>query len=152
MIIRILIFLVLNFGALALGGFFTGTGVSSDWYYTINKAPWTPQGWVFGFAWTTIMLCYSMYMAYLMPRVENKKFLIGIYILQWILNVSWNPVFFYFRQIGAGLLIIIALTMLVGYFLFKYLPLIRIWSLWIAPYFVWLLIATSLNIYLFLYN
>jgi tryptophan-rich sensory protein len=143
---------MLNFGALALGGFFTGTGVSSEWYYTINKAPWTPPGWVFGFAWTTIMLCYSMYMAYLLPRVENKRFLISIYTIQWFLNVAWNPIFFYFKQIGGGLVIIVALTMLVGYFLFKYLPLIRIWSLWIAPYFVWLLIATSLNIYLFLYN
>ena len=152
MIIRILIFLILNFGALALGGIFTSKGLTSDWYYHLKIAPWTPPGWVFGFAWTSIMICFSVYMAYLIPKVENKRFLVVIYALQWILNVAWNPVFFYFQQIGAGLTIIISLTVLVGYFLFKYLPLIRIWSLCIAPYFIWLLIASSLNVYLFIYN
>ncbi|MDG2281196.1 MAG: tryptophan-rich sensory protein, partial [Flavicella sp.] len=52
MIKRILLFLVLNFTALAVGGLFTGTGVSSDWYQNLNQAPWTPPGWVFGFMWT----------------------------------------------------------------------------------------------------
>lgn len=152
MIKRILIFLVLNFGALVLGGFFTGTGVTSDWYYTLNKAPWSPPGWVFGAAWTSIMLFFSFYMAFLWPRVEDRKSLIMLYSIQWILNVAWNPVFFYFHQIGLGLVVIVALTVLVGYFLFRFLHLIRVWSLWIAPYFIWLLIATSLNVYLFWYN
>lgn len=152
MIFRLIVFLVLNFGALALGGLFTSKGVTSDWYYNLKIAPWTPPGWVFGFAWTTIMFCFSFYMAYLIAKVENRRFLISIYIFQWILNVAWNPVFFYFHQIGLGLVVIVALTVLVGYFLFKYLPLIKVWSLWIAPYFIWLLIATSLNVYLYLYN
>ena len=46
MIIQLIIFLLLNFGALALGGLFTGSGVSSDWYNGLNKAPWTPPGWM----------------------------------------------------------------------------------------------------------
>lgn len=152
MIYRLIIFLILNFGALALGGYFTGAGVTSDWYFTLDKAPWTPPGWVFGSAWTTIMICFSFYMAYLLPSVESKKFLLSLYVLQWILNVSWNPVFFYFHQIGLGLVFIVALTVLVGYFLFRFLPLIRVWSLWLMPYFVWLMIASSLNVYLFFYN
>ena len=152
MIIRTIIFLALNFGAIVLGAYFTGPGVSSHWYDTIHKAPWTPPGWVFGFAWTTIMICFSIYMAYLLSKVEDKKFIIVLYALQWILNVAWNPVFFYFQQIGAGLALILALTVLIGYFLFRYFPLTRIWSLGIAPYFLWLLIATSLNIYMVLYN
>jgi len=55
MIYRLITFLLLNFGALAVGGFFTGKGVPSYWYSDLIKAPWTPPGWVFGFAWTTIM-------------------------------------------------------------------------------------------------
>jgi len=39
MAIRIIIFLLINFGALALGGLFTGKGVPSDWYQELNKAP-----------------------------------------------------------------------------------------------------------------
>jgi hypothetical protein len=36
---RIIIFLLINFGALAIGSFFTGKGVPSDWYEGLIKAP-----------------------------------------------------------------------------------------------------------------
>ena len=150
--LRILIFLALNFGALAIGGLFTGKGVPSEWYANMNKAPWTPPGWVFGAAWTTIMICYSLYMAYLWPAAENKGFLIALFVVQWILNVSWNPTFFYFHQIFMALLIIVGLTAVVGKFLFHYQPLLKLKSLLILPYFIWLLIATSLNAYSWLKN
>ena len=70
---KIILFLVLNFGALAIGSYFTDSGASSDWYQNLNKAPWTPAGWVFGAAWTSIMICYSVYMAYLIKINRNKK-------------------------------------------------------------------------------
>lgn len=44
MLLKVVVFLALNFGALAIGGFFTGIGVSSEWYTQLNKAPWTPPG------------------------------------------------------------------------------------------------------------
>ena len=61
MILRTIIFLLINFAGLFIGGLFTGEGVPSDWYQNLNKAPWTPPGWVFGFAWTTIMICFSLF-------------------------------------------------------------------------------------------
>lgn len=152
MIIRSIIFLILNFGALALGGMFTGKGVPSDWYVNLSKAPWTPPGWVFGAAWTTIMLCYSVYMAKLWSLLDTKKMLVSLYALQWVLNVSWNPAFFYFNKVLLALVLIISLTILVGFFLFYYSKKQKIYTLFIAPYFIWLLIATSLNGYIYLYN
>ncbi|MGE0589800.1 MAG: TspO/MBR family protein [Cyclobacteriaceae bacterium] len=152
MIVRVIIFLILNFGALAIGGIFTGKGVPSDWYVALNKAPWTPPGWVFGFAWTTIMLCFSVYMAYLWPAIENKKLIVALYAIQWILNVSWNPVFFCLHQVGLALIVIILLTALVGFLLFYSWPMLRAKSLLIAPYFIWLLVASSLNGYIFFKN
>ena len=152
MIYRVIIFLVINFAALALGGLFTSKGVPSDWYAGLAKAPWTPPGWVFGTAWTTIMICFSFYMAYLWPAAENKNLLIGLFIVQWILNVSWNPAFFYFHQVTAGLAIITGLTLLVGFFLFYYWPQLKLKAVFILPYFIWLLIATSLNGYIYFKN
>lgn len=149
---RLVIFLLINFSALAIGGIFTGKGVPSEWYVELNKAPWTPPGWMFGFAWTTIMILFSIYLAYLWPTVDNKKLLIGIYLIQWILNVAWNPVFFYFHQVLIGLLCIVLLTIVVAYFLFHFWPNLKLKSLLIVPYFVWLLIASSLNAYVYWYN
>jgi len=152
MIYRLIIFMALNFAALAIGGLFTSKGVSSDWYIVIVKAPWTPPGWVFGAAWTSIMICFGVYMAYLWPIIENKNILIGLYAVQWILNVGWNPTFFYYHNIFAGLLLISGLTVLIGFFLFFYWPELKLKSTLILPYFIWLIIATSLNGYILLKN
>lgn len=152
MIYRIIIFLVLNFAALGIGGLFTGKGVPSDWYTNLNKAPWTPPGWVFGFAWTTIMICFAVYMAYAWAKVPNVKLLAVLFAIQWVLNIAWNPAFFYFQNVSLGLLIISLLTMLVAYFLINYRADVKIYSLFILPYFVWLLIATSLNAYILIKN
>lgn len=88
MILRTILFLVINFGALGIGSYFTGSGVSSEWYQTLNKAPWTPPGWFFGFAWTTIMICFSIYLAFLWPLVDNTQKLILLFSIQWVLNVG----------------------------------------------------------------
>jgi tryptophan-rich sensory protein len=152
MILRTLLFLIINFAALGIGSLFTNSGVSSDWYQTLNKAPWTPPGWVFGAAWTTIMICFSIYMASAYEVVWNKKVLITLFSVQWVLNVLWNPVFFYYHHVIGGLIIITALTLIVGIFLFRYGAVMKLKSLLILPYFFWLLIATSLNAYIFLRN
>lgn len=152
MIYRLTIFLVINFAALSLGSYLGGKGRSSNWYASIAKAPWTPPGWVFGVSWFTIMICFSIYLAYLWPIVDNKKLLIGLLALQYLLNIAWNPVFFYYHNILAGLIIIIGLSAVVGFFLFFYWDALKYKSLLIMPYFIWLLIATSLNGYSVLKN
>jgi len=152
MIYRLIILLIINFGALAIGSFYTGKGVPSDWYIGLVKAPWTPPGWVFGSAWTVIMICFSIYMSYLWPLIENKNFLITLFIFQLFLNISWNPTFFYYNNVLLGLIIISGLTIIVGAFIFLYWSELKFKTVLILPYFIWLLIATSLNGYIFLKN
>ena len=148
---NIIIFLIINFAALGIGGFLMGDGPSGEYYQSINKAPWTPPGWVFGAAWTLIMVCFSVYMAYWL-KAENDIIVWGLFALQFVLNVGWNPLFFYFHLALPGLLVIIALTALVGYLLVSNWSLLGNVSLLIVPYFVWLCIATSLNWYVLLKN
>lgn len=146
------IFLIINFAALALGGLATGTAVTGEWYTTINKAPWTPPGWVFGAAWTSIMICYAVFMAFAWNSVADKKRLATLFSIQWVLNVSWTPVFFVYQHVLIGLIIISGLTVLIGYFLVHYRTVVKGKALLMLPYFIWLLIATSLNLYILLYN
>lgn len=152
MIYRLIIFLIINLGALSLGSIFTNQGVPSEWYINLAKAPWTPPGWMFGFAWTTIMICFSIYMAYLWSYKVHKPLLIRLFIFQWILNAGWSPTFFYYHNILAGLFIIVGLTLLIGFFLFYYFSELKLKSILILPYAIWLLIATSLNAYILMYN
>ena len=149
---RFFLFLVINFGALAVGSLFTNAGVASDWYAGLAKAPWTPPGWVFGAAWTTIMICFAIYLALLWPRTGNKRMLMGLYALQLILNIAWNPTFFEYKDPLTALFVITALTVLIGYFLIRYWSKLKWASALLFPYFIWLLIATSLNAYIWLNN
>ena len=151
MALRFVLFLILNFGALALGGLFTNSGVNSEWYSNLNQAPWTPPGWVFGAAWTTIMICFTFYMTIVLHRADDKRKLLILFAIQWILNVSWNPIFFYFHHIGFGLIVICGLTILIAFLLFHYRAMLKGYTLLLLPYFIWLIIATSLNAYIFLH-
>ena len=147
----LILFLLINFSALAIGSWLMNSGPTSNWYLTLNKAPWTPAGWVFGVAWTTIMICFSIYLSYLVTEKVTDTFWL-LFIIQLVLNVSWNFVFFNQHAIGFGLLIIVLLTVLVGYYLFSFRSEMKLKSLLMLPYFVWLLIATSLNAYSYLKN
>ena len=75
----VFIFLIINFGALAIGNWLMANGPQTQWYINLNKAPWTPPGWVFGAAWTSIILCFSIYMAYLYKLKPNIT-VIGLFI------------------------------------------------------------------------
>jgi tryptophan-rich sensory protein len=143
-----LIFLSLNFIALALGGLFTADGVSSEWYQTLNKAPWTPPGWVFGAAWTFLMICYAIYLAIVWKEKSLQKKNLVLYALQWILNVSWNPIFFYHHQDILGLINLVLLSaVIIGTSIIN-LKSFRAATALILPYIIWLCIATSLNAYI----
>jgi len=148
----IVLFTVLNFGALAIGSYLSGDGAISDWYQNLNKAPWTPPGWVFGAAWTFLMLCYSVFLIFEQENTANGTFFWGMYSLQWLFNVAWNPLFFkyHWSVIALGDLVLLALVI--------YLSLYRAvrWRSWkmalILPYAIWILLAVSLNAYIVLNN
>lgn len=152
MIFRVLIFLLVNFSALAIGGYFTVDGVPSDWYTNLSKAPWTPPGWVFGAAWSTIMICFSFFMSYAWKYTNDRNFLIVLFTIQIILNIGWNPAFFYFHQVLLGLIVISILTLLIAYILYYYWKVLKLKSILIFPYLLWLIIATSLNAYVLFNN
>lgn len=148
---HIIIFLVINFAALSIGTWLMDNGPQTNWYLNLNKAPWTPPGWVFGVAWTTIMICFSIYMAYLFKIHSHLKLKI-LFSIQFVLNVSWNYVFFNQHLTTIGLINIILLTALVLKLLLDYSKPLKLKSIFILPYLIWLCIATSLNAYIVFNN
>lgn len=147
-----ILFLAINFGGLALGSWLMDNGPTSDWYLNLNKAPWTPPGWVFGVAWTFIMLCFSWYLAELF-KDRKSKFLWIIYGLQVTLNVSWNWVFFNQHLTKLGLIIIGLLLLVIFYFFITFRnDRLKYAKYLLLPYLVWLCIATSLNAYIVFNN
>ena len=147
----VIVFLAINFAALAIGSWLMNNGPQTAWYENLNQAPWTPPGWVFGVAWTTIMVCFSIYMAYLYKAFPTNK-VITLFIIQFICNIIWNYIFFNQHLIGLGLFVIILLTLIITAFIFSYTKQLKFKSILILPYFIWLCIATSLNAYILINN
>ncbi|MBV7267722.1 TspO/MBR family protein [Winogradskyella luteola] len=147
-----IIFLIINFGGLAIGNWFMGDAVTGEWYNNLNKAPWTPPGWVFGFAWTTIMLCFSYYLAELFIE-RSKVTLWFVFLFAWLLNMSWNWFFFNQKMVNVGLIVLILLTLTILYFFITFRHDRLKWAKYLLlPYLIWLCIATSLNAYILLNN
>ncbi len=152
---RFLIFLLINFGALALGALFMGESpADNEWYKNLNKAPWTPPGWVFGFAWSFIMITFSLYMSRVFVEFNGVllRKLMVLFSLQVVFNILWNPVFFHWHLSLLGLFILVFIIVLLVFIHLDFSDKKKFNTLLIAPYFLWLLVAFSLNLYVVLYN
>lgn len=144
---RLLLFFLLNFGALALGSYLMGEGPTGTWYSELNKAPWTPPGWVFGAMWTLIMICLSIFMNKAVQVEVLSKTILWIYSIQLVLNILWNPLFFDLNWMGWALIEIILLVFVVGFMAIKAKPFLPQFTWLLAPYIAWLCIAITLNAY-----
>ena len=146
------LFLITNFAGLYFGNILMNEGPSSAWYLLLNQAPWTPPGWVFGIAWITIMLCFSFYLASLIRIIDSVNFW-AIYTVQCILNISWNYVFFNLQKTVTGLIIISLLTVVMVFYFYKFKnQQLKYTKYLLSPYILWLFIASSLNLYIVIYN
>lgn len=138
-------FLFFNFLALAIGSYFTGPGVISSDYVEAQKAPWTPPGWFFGFAWTALMIAYAWACVVTWSRTQNRRRFLQLYGAQWLLNVLWNPLFFFWGLAGWAWveITVLFIVLAVQYLAFRREAGVAAWG-WI-PYLIWLLVANSLN-------
>lgn len=147
----LLLFLLINFSALAIGSWLMNDGPQTEWYTNLNQAPWSPPGWVFGIAWSTIMVLFSVYMTFLI-QVNRSQKVIVLFSIQFVLNVIWNYLFFNQHLITLGLLNILLLTVFMFYFLIAFKHSLKNKRFFVLPYCIWLVLASSLNLYIALYN
>lgn len=75
------------------------------WYAGLDKAPWTPPGWVFPVAWTVLYVAMAVAAARVAP-LSGAGLALALFALQIALNTLWTPVFFGAHRTGAGLIIL----------------------------------------------
>lgn len=147
----VIFFLVINLGSLALGSWLMNDGPRTDWYFNLNRAPWSPPGWLFGVAWTTIMVCFSILLAELFSKKASKNIKIA-FTLQVFLNIMWNYIFFNQHMILLGLINLILLTVIIYYIFFTTKEEAPKYRFLLLPYMIWSVLAISLNTYILIYN
>lgn len=130
-----------------LGSQFTSLGM--PWYDALARSSITPPGWVFGAAWTTIYITATISALLLYrskPKDRYRRHLLLLFAFNAALNVFWTQLFFGKFMIGAALIEIIALlavtTILMIMLWWRELKLA---SVLLLPYVLWLCLATYLN-------
>ncbi len=130
-----------------LSGALAGSGSSNSWFATLAKPSAMPPGWVFPVAWTLlyILVGFALAMIVYAKGASGRGIAIGLFAVQFALNLAWSPTFFAAHQIGAAFAII--LLMIVAT-LATTLAFARIRSraaLLMLPYLAWLCFAAWLN-------
>ena len=94
----------------------------------------------------------TLYREKLKENKEKLAFAIGLFVMQWCFNVFWNPVFFVHHALVLGCVFILLLFLVLVVFHVKFVNKKPIELGLILPYLLWLCVAFSLNLYVFLRN
>jgi translocator protein len=88
---------------LCLAASATAVFVSTDgWYAGLNKQAWNPPEWIFGPVWTLLNVLMAA-TACLLWRTGGRKrrsWSLGLFLVQWLLDALWTPLFFVMDRSG----------------------------------------------------
>ena len=137
-------------------GFFIGMLTKSSipsWYAHLNKSPLTPPNYAFSIVWSVLYALIGIN-GWLIwnEKIATTKNMKLLYILQYILNVSWSPLFFSLHLTGAALICLIGLIAATIALIYECYNHIKIAAVLLIPYLGWLLLAVHLNWYVWKFN
>jgi len=141
--------LILPAAILLLGmasGWLSGSGNRSPWFATIAKPWFMPPGWVFPVVWTILYLMMGVALAQVVgSHAPERPTAIGLFAVQLVLNLAWSPIFFAAHRIRLALAVMILLDVTVVGTILVFARIGPAPALLLAPYLVWLALATALN-------
>lgn len=131
-----------------------GQSGDSDWYRELNKAPWTPPGWVFPVMWSALyaLMGVAAWLVWNEGGFAVQGYPLGVYIIQLGLNFLWTPIFFGMHRPDYALVEIVMLWLGIAVTIYLFLPVKPIAAYLLIPYIGWVSIAFSLNWYIWMYN
>lgn len=126
----------------------------TTWYHSLNSPALTPPDWIFVPVWFVLYVLMFVSLAfYIISNDANKKLGYIFFVIQFLLNLSWSPVFFGLKSILGGFIVIVLLDIFVYLTLRAFCKASKWACIFLTPYFLWILFATYLNSgYLFLNN
>ncbi len=120
----------------------------TNWYADLNKPFFSPPNWIFGPVWSLLYIL----MGVAVGRVQGigldnllAKKGVGFFIMQFIMNLIWTPVFFALKQPMLALGIIIVLWIMIFMTIRAFRQVDKTSALLMYPYLMWVSFATALN-------
>ena len=137
------------------GVMFTPSHSDDAWYNALTNSVITPDGWVFGFAWTIL---YALLGIALFLIINNKKTRVNkakayaLFISQLVLNGLWTYLFFGLHLVGLSVVCLIVLLAVSSWMLVAFKPISKPASYLVWPYVLWLCFALYLNATIWILN
>jgi translocator protein len=138
----------------SLGSLVTITGPGS-WYSTLQKPFFTPPGWVFAPVWITLFILMGIALCLVWESGTGKRdvqIALGIFGVQFILNVIWSFLFFGLRSPILGFIDILLLWVMIVMTMRAFYRVKKSAAYFLIPYITWVSIALALNGAIFFMN
>lgn len=140
-----------------VGSLFTTPAIGSNWYAGLVKPTWMPPPWLFAPIWILLfaLMGISLYLVWhrqalirangFMARVGTGKWSVGLFFLQFALNIFWSIIFFGLHNQAVAFveIIFLWLAILATIIVFSKISKAAAWLL--APYILWVSFAGFLN-------
>ncbi len=128
------------------GAFFTNSGL--DWYQGLAKPVFTPPNRIFGPVWTILYLLMGIALFLVWRKgFANAagKTALAAFILQFVFNALWTPIFFWAKQplIALGDIVILWLAIIAT--IVSFWKVSRAAGILLVPYIIWVSFAAVLN-------
>ncbi len=137
-------------GWLALCFAASGTAifVSVDgWYTGLNKPQWNPPAWVFAPVWTLLyaMMAVAAWLVWREGGWKTQRRALVLFLLQWLLNALWTPLFFGMHRVGLAFAEITLLWLMLAATVVSFWSVRRAAAYLMLPYLAWVSFAAALN-------
>jgi translocator protein len=132
-------------------GFFSGAVAGSDegniWFYGLNKPSLYPPPATFGIVWSILYLIMGLALAMVITArgASGRGLAIGLFAVQFVLNLAWSPVFFGMENLAGGLLLLLGIDAAVVLTAWAFHRIRPLAAGLLLPYLAWVLFATLLN-------
>ena len=134
----------------ALGSIFVNLGM--DWFNTLNKPTEWVQNIVIPIVWTVIYISFAVINFIWLKREDIPTSTVILMLINAVLNVLWCLTFFTLKQLLIGNIVIV-LNLIAGFVLIvNIFKSKKSYAYILSIYPIWLSIATTLNLTLWILN
>jgi len=139
--VQLLVFVA---GVVGIGWLIGATNLPGAWYASLAKPGFVPPNWAFPVAWTILYIMIAVAGWRTFRRDPSGKAML-VWFTQLALNFAWSPVMFTLHQIGAALVILVALFITIVAYIVLETSRDKLTAALFVPYAAWVAFAGTLN-------
>jgi len=116
-------------------------------YAALHKPPWNPPPWIFGPAWSLlyVVMAFAAWLVWRKGGWKRQRQALTFFLIQWLLNALWTPLFFGMHRSGLAFAEIIVLWLVLSVTLRLFWQASKFAGVLLVPYLAWITFAATLN-------